>query len=367
MFEEFSEIRKAQWLEQVVKDLKGKPLSSLDWEADGLHFSPFFHADDRQQHFSPLPREGDDNQWEAGEYIRVKDVSEANRLALSALERGAQALCFELEAVPAYTALRQMLAGVQHEWISTHFVWGAAQWDEGVFDFVKLLEEKGQDPAKVSCSFQSASHEMTLAPEDFRRAVAALPQARLHCLRFSIGSQQAAHTTHELARALSGAHQLLLHIQQHALPMPASLHSLQFSCQLSDHFYLNLGSIRALRLLWQQLLQAWEIQAALPPPIEAHIGPQTQTEDEHYNKIKATNQALAAVLAGVNRLYVHPSDAFSGQSSDFNRRIALNLQLIMQHESHLGRVQDPAAGSYFFDTFTETLAETAWNKFRQMV
>ena len=46
MFSDFNKVTKAEWLEKVTKDLKGKPLESLNWEVEGLTMTPFYHSDD---------------------------------------------------------------------------------------------------------------------------------------------------------------------------------------------------------------------------------------------------------------------------------------------------------------------------------
>jgi methylmalonyl-CoA mutase len=53
-------------------------------------------------------------------------------------------------------------------------------------------------------------------------------------------------------------------------------------------------------------------------------------------------------------------------SVDFARRIARNTQLLLLEESHVGRVLDPAGGSWFVEDLTETLAGQAWSNFQDI-
>jgi methylmalonyl-CoA mutase len=83
--------------------------------------------------------------------------------------------------------------------------------------------------------------------------------------------------------------------------------------------------------------------------------------------IRATTQALSAVIGGADRLYVLPSDAYTGApSSDFARRIARNVQHLLRLESFLDKTMDPAAGSYYIETLTDQLALKAWDKFVEL-
>jgi methylmalonyl-CoA mutase len=66
---------------------------------------------------------------------------------------------------------------------------------------------------------------------------------------------------------------------------------------------------------------------------------------------------------------VYPFDVaipggFPGMATSFARRMARNVQLLLLEESHVGRVLDPAGGSWFVEDLTEKLAEQAWERFQ---
>jgi methylmalonyl-CoA mutase len=54
---------------------------------------------------------------------------------------------------------------------------------------------------------------------------------------------------------------------------------------------------------------------------------------------------------------------FPGTAASFARRIARNTQLLLLEESHIGRVLDPAGGSWYVEELTKSLAEQAWKHF----
>jgi len=73
---------------------------------------------------------------------------------------------------------------------------------------------------------------------------------------------------------------------------------------------------------------------------------------------------MSAIIGGSNRLFIHASDEFKDKNgTTFGKRIALNVQHLLQLESYLDRVVDPAAGSYYIEKMTEDLAEAVWKKF----
>ena len=144
--------------------------------------------------------------------------------------------------------------------------------------------------------------------------------------------------------------------------------TIQFALTVGDSYFINIAKLRAFKLLWQQVLQAWDSSLTDLPTIEIHLGLKSQTAEANYNKIKATTQAMSAVVGGVQRLYIYPSDISpQDNGSDFARRIAWTIQHLMQLESYMDRVKDPAAGSYYIESLTNRLAEDAWEEFRKMM
>ena len=62
----------------------------------------------------------------------------------------------------------------------------------------------------------------------------------------------------------------------------------------------------------------------------------------------------------------HPRTGSPARPASFTRRIARNTQLLLLEESHIGRVLDPAGGSWFVEDLTEQLAEQAWKHFQDI-
>jgi methylmalonyl-CoA mutase len=82
--------------------------------------------------------------------------------------------------------------------------------------------------------------------------------------------------------------------------------------------------------------------------------------------LRTTVAALAAGVGGAESITVLPFDAALGLPDDFARRIARNSQSILLDESHLGRVVDPAGGSWYVESLTDSLAHAAWAWFQEI-
>ena len=76
---------------------------------------------------------------------------------------------------------------------------------------------------------------------------------------------------------------------------------------------------------------------------------------------------MSAAIGGADIIYVMPADyQLKGETSTLTRRIARNVQHLLQMESHLDQVIDPAAGSYFIENLTRLLCAEAWQEFKSI-
>jgi len=371
LFREFTPSSKSEWLAKVEKDLKGKPLKELEWELnEQLRISPFAHADDLPITHTPLADGRIKNTWEIGVLFQTEQVDTANKEALQALGKGATAIAFDITQRLQLSEIATLLKGIQLEWISVHFIFHQNTWMRFFRNFQAYVKEAGYDLSKVKCSFAYKGNPTDTTGERIvlKEMHQALPQATLFTVdghQFYKGKEE---TVEELAAIIEEGNDLLVQLNKEELGIANYYSTLQFSITLGDSYFINIAKIRALKLLWQQVLQAWDDSLTLPPTIEVHLGSASQTGEEHYNKIKATSQAMSAVIGGAQRLYIYPSDATKNkQGTAFAKRIAWNIQHLMQLESYMDRVLDPAAGSYYIESLTDQLAEAAWGEFQGLV
>jgi len=140
LFKEFKKASKKQWLSKVEKDLKGKSLESLDWKInEDWIVSPFAHSDDLKNPPTPIFNKKNSNAWEKGVRILVKNYKSANREALFLLEKGADAVVFEINDNVSKTELETLLDKIELGWISTHFILNNKSWKSIVINFQKII------------------------------------------------------------------------------------------------------------------------------------------------------------------------------------------------------------------------------------
>ena len=92
----------------------------------------------------------------------------------------------------------------------------------------------------------------------------------------------------------------------------------------------------------------------------------TTARDPWVNMLRTTVACFAAGVGGADAITVQPFDAALGLPDAFARRIARNTQALLTEESHLGRVLDPAGGSWYVESLTDALAHAAWDWFTEL-
>jgi methylmalonyl-CoA mutase len=82
--------------------------------------------------------------------------------------------------------------------------------------------------------------------------------------------------------------------------------------------------------------------------------------------LRSTLACAGGVLGGADAITVLPFTAALGEADDISRRMARNIQIVLQEESWLGRVLDPMGGSWYIEALTDELAKTAWGLLQEI-
>ena len=141
-----------------------------------------------------------------------------------------------------------------------------------------------------------------------------------------------------------------------------------FRLVMGTDFFMEIAKMRALRLLWSDIMAASGVTGeAAQPKVHARTSRRCLSRlDPHVNMLRVTTMAMSAVLGGAESVHVSPFDEVDGLPDEFSRRIARNVQLMLAQECHFDQVIDPAGGSYYVEKLTADLAARAWEEFQQV-
>lgn len=381
LFEDFDQVSKQQWIEQAIKDLKGKDFyqTLVSETDDGIEIFPFYTPEDclsfgflktYQNKINPeaeipglSPR-----LWSNVFCPSTTDPKVGNRLILEGLMNGCDALLLDISSK---TDFGQLLRDVEIPYIQlflkptleedpvevldnlsrwwTNTSWGKEQlngaflWD----GISSLLRKKGQLKDQV---FYAQSVLKNL--QDF-------PNFSALSLDFSIYHEAGGSTIQELKYGFSAFIELLDQLTDAGLEAEIIFKNTLLLFSVGSQYFEEISKIRASRIFFDSLAQLYQVSLN-PEEIKIFCQTSTWTKsiiDEHNNMLRNTTEAMSAILGGCNALWVRPHDEVLGKSSAFSQRMARNVSNILKEECYLDKVVDPVAGTYFIENFTYQILE----------
>ena len=333
LFTEFTATTAAQWKEQLVKDLKGIDYNTLVWKTNsGIEVQPFYTNENIIDKTGPV---FNTNDWAICEALYVEDEKLANIQALNALQNGASGLVFHISKKTDFALLLKDIL-LEH-----------------IYSLFKINSENEKELNNYLSSINCGANCFVECDNLLNGTLK--EQNSTISINTILYQESGSNTINELAFSLA-------HLNEY-LNVSSIVKKIHISMSVGGDFFMEIAKVRALRKLINFLLNEYKLTANI------HIHAQTtlinkSTIDSYTNMLRSTTEAMSASIGGGNSILVLPFDIEFNNQNDFSSRMARNQQLILKDESYLNKVADMAAGSYYIETFTETLCEKAWEQFK---
>ncbi|MHB1279023.1 MAG: methylmalonyl-CoA mutase family protein [Bacteroidia bacterium] len=354
------------WTERAAKELKGKPLDTLDWiSSGGLQLKPYYSAEERKRRYPVLHTRAQD-EWDVYEAIEVHTAKEANLQAHRALEGGASGLRFVWnDALPE--EIPQLLAGIELPFIQTGFCIGLNQAVIFAEYLAKWIEQQGFSSASAMGYFTILIPDGGSVPA-LAKTLSSWFSSQIEVQRHLPGFRSLVIDGALFGNAGMPAHQelgLVLAWYGHILENTVPPKEWQINLSFGPEFYTELCKFRIIAHLSSLVGEKYGYEH-LPYLFGSASDACLNDQDRYTNLLRLSTSAMSAVMGGANGLVLknfshHPDDA-----KEFVARITRNCQLVLQHESKIGKAQDPASGSYFYEKMSFKLAEQAWDTFLEI-
>lgn len=172
----------------------------------------------------------------------------------------------------------------------------------------------------------------------------------------------------EVAVALATGAAYMRALLTRGVPAEVAASQVWFSFTVGPQFFMEIAKLRAARMAWAHVAGAFGAPAA-DCGMQMHVRTSSfaqTTVDPYVNMLRATTEAMSGAFGGCQSMHVAPFDDVIRQPDEFSRRIARNVQILLQEESSLHRVADPAGGSWLVESLTEELATAAWTLFQEI-
>ena len=395
LFTEFPPVPTEKWEEVITADLKGADYErKLVWKTgEGFNVRPYYRAENLEGikflgsqagEFPYVRGTHAHNRWRVHQTVSVVCPKEANAEALKILNAGVDSLGFCIASadfsaadldmllkdscIPAVeiTFCGETMANVAELVLAKVVKEGFAMEDVRIAfcidPLVKGLSSKGD--------FCSPNGEKCIA-----RIVELIHKTKeyKHVRIVTVAGQTFGNSgstiVEELAFTLSAGHDYLVRLTDAGLDVDAAARKLRFSFSVSSNYFMEIAKFRAARMLWANIVKGYgpAKNCACKMQIHAETSRWNQTVyDPYVNMLRGTTEAMSATIAGVHSLEVMPFDASFENPTEFSKRIARNVELLLKNESHFDQVVDPAGGSYYVENLTQSIAAEAWKLFLEI-
>ncbi|WP_318640927.1 methylmalonyl-CoA mutase [Flavobacterium ardleyense] len=138
---------------------------------------------------------------------------------------------------------------------------------------------------------------------------------------------------------------------------------LSFFWAIGMNHFMEIAKMRAARMLWAKIVSQFNPtdQKSLALRTHCQTSGWSLTEQDPFNNVaRTTIEAAAAAFGGTQSLHTNALDEAIALPTDFSARIARNTQIFLQEETKITKTVDPWGGSYYVESLTNELAESAW-------
>ena len=391
LFTEFPPVSTEKWEEVINKDLKGADYEKkLVWKTiEGFKVKPYYRAEDldRLEYLNANPdefpftrgKQKDSNVWDIRQDIREHDLTKANAYALDALKRGATALGFCAKGIETEEQMATLLKDIHLPAIALHFNC-SRDFAATLRLLVAVAKRNGFDPKELHGTVNFDIFKRALKHGAFREGDGDLAEAeallayqqqelpgfRVLSVNGSIFNNAGSNIVQELGFALAEANDLMAKLSDRGVKADVVAKNIAFNFAVSGNYFMEIAKIRAARMLWAEIVKQYNPECECACKAWINAGSSTWNKsifDPYVNMLRTTTETMSAAIAGADSISVAPFDVTYKEADDFSYRIARNQQLLLKEESYLDKIVDPAAGSYYIENLTDSIAQYAWQLF----
>lgn len=329
---DFPALSSKDWMDKIVKDLKGIPISKLIWKLDNNTIIDPYYTIERDRDLDAPIHNSILGQLKNSSWNIIQDLSgagpneieKAKASNISIIELHESDELFNDSTVYCFVTSKQSLESIKSKYNNINILINP-------IDFWMLGKSKELD--------------LHLTKEN---------PSTIH-LSSSVFHNAGADEFTELSLTLAALNEYLHYLKENSIDSKNII--LNISCGIN--FYTSIAKLRAFRILVDQLLTNYDFtnlsftfNASTSSYYNAH-------KDQYTNLLRHTTMALSAVIGGADGVNVLPFE----EESSLSYRMARNIQHLIKEESYMDKVEDMMAGSYFFEELTMTFMDKSWNQF----
>ncbi|MDR2780505.1 MAG: acyl-CoA mutase large subunit family protein [Synergistaceae bacterium] len=311
--------------------------------------------------------------WEIAQDSTCGTPEETSAEIRRELEKGAATITFRAEGMSAED-VKKALKGVDVKKYPFHVYTGAS------CDAVSFFEDAAGSPAVLSGCIGSDPIGAYLVHGSIPKSFPALmdetaetmirlakkgSSLRTVLLRGAVYHDGGANAVQETAYVMASAIELIYALQERGLDIDDFARAVRFEFEAGSNFFMEIAKLRAARIVWARIAEEFSGGKPDAESLKASIFGRTSfftktIYDPYVNMLRNSTEAFSAVVGGVDGLTVGCFDEAIKPGDEFSRRVARNSQIMLQEEFHLSGPIDPAGGSWYIESLTDSLAGKVW-------
>lgn len=361
LFDDFDPVSSKRWKQQIQFELNGADYNeNLIWNsAEDIKVKPFYHKD---EFVGTSDINTKATAFTICQNIYVHDLEKSNYRAINSIKQGADSIRFTIDDEKIEVA--KLLQNIDIEKIPIYFNLSFLSQD-----FVKKIESitKGKK-TKIYCNCDPIGHLAasgnwfsTKEKTNFDTLnLIAADTKNVSVISINSGLYQNAGATmvQQIAYSLAQANEYFNRIT-------TIDQAIVFEVSVGANYFFEIAKLRALRLLFNLIAKEYHNK------FDCHllVSPSKRNKtlyDNNVNMLRTTTECMSAILGGADAIAHLAYDSLFHKTNAFGDRIARNQLLILKHESHFDKVDNPADGSYYIESLTNQLAEKALVLFKDI-
>ncbi len=397
-----------EWKELASKQMKGKPVESLDWMTpEGFKVKPLYTAEDLENMATntlpgmepylrgPMATMYAGRPWTIRQYAGFSTAKDSNAFYHKGLAAGQKGLsvAFDLAthrgydsdhprvtgdigkagvAIDSVEDMKILFDGIPLDKMSVSMTMNGAVIPI-LAGYIVAAEEQGVSHDQLSGTIQNdilkeylTRNTYIYPPEPSMRIVSDImtfcsknmPRYNTISISGYHMMEAGANSVLQTAFTLADGVEYVKAAQKSGMDIDEFAPRLSFFFGIGMNFFMDIAMLRAARLLWHRLMSQFNPKNPKSSMLRTHCqtsGWSLTEQDPYNNVIRTTIEAMTSVLGGTQSLHTNSFDEAIGLPTDFSARIARNTQIIIQEESQVCHVIDPLGGSYYVESLTNSI------------
>ena len=397
-----------EWKELASKQMKGKPVESLDWMTpEGFKVKPLYTAEDLENMATntlpgmepylrgPMATMYAGRPWTIRQYAGFSTAKDSNAFYHKGLAAGQKGLsvAFDLAthrgydsdhprvtgdigkagvAIDSVEDMKILFDGIPLDKMSVSMTMNGAVIPI-LAGYIVAAEEQGVSHDQLSGTIQNdilkeylTRNTYIYPPEPSMRIVSDImtfcsknmPRYNTISISGYHMMEAGANSVLQTAFTLADGVEYVKAAQKSGMDIDEFAPRLSFFFGIGMNFFMDIAMLRAARFLWHRLMSQFNPKNPKSSMLRTHCqtsGWSLTEQDPYNNVIRTTIEAMTSVLGGTQSLHTNSFDEAIGLPTDFSARIARNTQIIIQEESQVCHVIDPLGGSYYVESLTNSI------------